>query len=538
MGVDFDLASALTLRADLFGDDPALIQGDMVISWAGLEDQSARLAGFLAAHGVGPGDRVAIGTTNRPEYLITLLAAVKLRAVAVNVNFRYRAGELGQVLAASRSVVLVHDSALAAAVPAGRAAAPLVRLVLSAERESAALADSTEFAEALQTAPRPRPAPDPGAQWLLFTGGTTGLPKAVVQPQRRVVRDLSGLGFGLLGAEAPEEPGEAVRVLRERHAGRPMVLTGPPLMHATGLYFTLGGLLAGGAAVLLAGRRFDPAELLAAVGRHRVTDVVMVGDAFALPIADELDRAAAAGRRYQLSSLRAMRSVGASWSPAVKRRLLAHADITLSDTLSATEGGPFALSVSDRRTPDAELGAFRLAPGARLLPVDAAGDVPGEAVGVLAAPAPPGVHYEDDPERTAQTFREVDGVLYTVPGDLAALNPDGTLRLLGRGSGVINTGGEKVYAGEVEEALRGYPGVDDAIVIGVPDPRWGSAVAAVVAAAGPTPDPGELRAHVAAVLADYKKPRQVAVVAQLRRTATGKADLRWARDLITGKETP
>ena len=387
MGVDFDLASALTLRADLFGDDPALIQGDMVISWAELEDQSARLAGFLAAHGVGPGDRVAIGTTNRPEYLITLLAAVKLRAVAVNVNFRYRAGELGQVLAASRSVVLVHDSALAAAVPAGRAAAPLIRLVLSAERESAALADSTEFAEALQTAPRPRPAPDPGAQWLLFTGGTTGLPKAVVQPQRRVVRDLTGLGFGLLGAEAPEEPGEAVRVLRERHAGRPVVLTGPPLMHATGLYFTLGGLLAGGAAVLLAGRWFDPAELLAAVGRHRVTDVVMVGDAFALPIADELDRAAAVGRRYHLSSLRAMRSVGAGWSPAVKRRLLAHADITLSDTLSATEGGPFALSVSDRRTPDAELGAFRLAPGARLLPVDAAGYVPGEAVGVLAAPA-------------------------------------------------------------------------------------------------------------------------------------------------------
>ena len=170
--------------------------------------------------------------------------------------------------------------------------------------------------------------------------------------------------------------------------------------------------------------------------------------------------------------------------------------------------------------------------------MDAAGDVPGEAVGVLAAPAPPGVHYEDDPERTAQTFREVDGVLYTVPGDLAALNPDGTLRLPGRGSGVINTGGEKVYAGEVEEALRGYPGVDDAIVIGVPDPRWGSAVAAVVAAAGPAPDPGELRAHVAAVLADYKKPRQVAVVAQLRRTATGKAELGWARDLITGKETP
>ena len=391
-----DLASALALRADLFGDDDAVIQGGTVLSWTDLDDQSSRLAGFFTAHGVGPGDRVAIGTTNRPEYLLALLAAVKLRAVPVNVNFRYREGELAQMLTSSRSVVLVHDSALAAAVPGGCAAAPLVRLVLSAEPGAgpgaavAGPARPVPFTEALRSAPIPRQAPAPDAEWLLFTGGTTGLPKAVVQPQRSVVHQLSVLGFGMLGTEVPEDSGELERVLRYRHGERPVVLAGPPLMHATGLYNTLAALLAGGTAVLLTGRRFDPAELLAEVGRRRVTDVVIVGDAFALPIADALDAAAADGLPYNLSSLRKIGSVGANWSPAVKRRLLRHGDFVLSDMLAATEGGPFAMSLSDRRTPDAQLSAFRLVPGARLLPVEGAEEAGGagpDVAGVLAAPA-------------------------------------------------------------------------------------------------------------------------------------------------------
>ncbi|QNG50580.1 AMP-binding protein [Pseudonocardia petroleophila] len=265
--------------------------------------------------------------------------------------------------------------------------------------------------------------------------------------------------------------------------------------------------------------------------RHGVTDLTIVGDAFALRLLDALDAAAAAGRPAAVGSLRRIRSIGAVWSPPVKRRLLAHADVVLLDTIAASEGGVYAVSAVTRATADDQAGTFTLAAGARLIDADGRDVPPGsDEVGLLAAPVVAGAGYEGDPEKTAGAFRDIDGVRWSVPGDMARLDADGRLRLLGRGSQVINTGGEKVYADEVELVLRDHPAVRDAVVLGVPDPRWGSAVAAVVSLrAGRSAAPAELGAFVAGRLAGYKKPRRVVVVDEVARLNTGKADLGWAR---------
>jgi acyl-CoA synthetase (AMP-forming)/AMP-acid ligase II len=533
---DPTIAAALERRAALFHADPAIVHGNMVLSWGELEDQAARLAAFLAARGIEPGARVAIGMNNHPLYLMAVFAALKIRAVPVNVNHRYKATELRHVLADSGASVLVHDSALTAALAAVRAELPA--LLLDVCTEAAALADeSVPIYAALSGRPMERGAPAGNAEWLLYTGGTTSLPKPVATPQRAILDNISRLSAYLLGEELPGEAAELDKVLVKHHATRPVVLIAPPLMHATGLYGALAALLAGGAVVLLGGRQYDPAELAAQIPRHQVTHLFIVGDAFALPLADELDSAAAAGDHYDLSSLRRILSVGTAWSASVKQRLLAHADVTLRDTIAATEGGPFALAEADRSTPPRQLTAFRLTPGARLIAPDGSDVRPGsETVGMLAAPAEKGTRYANNPDKTSTTFRSIDGLLYAMPGDLARMNPDGTLRLLGRGSGVINTGGEKVFAAEVEEVLLAHPAITDAVVVGIPHPRWGTVVAAVVAAKpGQEPEPDALSAHVAAELADYKKPRHIVVVPKVMRTVSGKPDLKWARDVLSAE---
>jgi len=266
------------------------------------------------------------------------------------------------------------------------------------------------------------------------------------------------------------------------------------------------------------------------VAAQRVDTVSIVGDVFALPLADALDRAAQAGRPYDLSSLRRMLSVGVTWSAGVKRRLLAHGDFVCRDLVAASEGGPFAVSET-RRGDHAVTSRFTLLPGARVIDEAGRDVVPGSGqVGVLAAPADDQIGYLGDPAKTAQTFRTLGGRRWVVPGDLASLEADGSITFHGRGSRVINTGGEKVFAEEVEQVLIEHPGVRDALVVGLPDPRWGQRVTAIVApadGAGLTTE--ALVAHVAGRLADYKKPRGIVFVPEVRRSPSGKADLRWAQ---------
>ena len=528
------IAAALERIADLFPADVAIAQGDRSLTWGEFDDQAARMAGFLAGQGIRQGDRVAIGSRNGPGYLVAWLAALKLGAVPINVNYRYRLEELVHLMTDSRAGVLVHDAALAGLLPRLDDAVPgLTEVSVDAATDPGSV--SVPFTTALRADPHPRVVFDGPLEWRLYTGGTTGRPKAVVLTQQYVLDRIGAQALQALGATAlPSGSDDPRAALIARHAHRLVVLTASPLMHGTGIYGALTALLSGGTIVMLGGGRFDPVEAASTVGRRRVTDLHIVGDAFALPLADALDTASAAGGPFDLSSLRRIQSAGTVWSGSVKQRILSHADVVLVDLIAATEGGPFAVGVATRDTDPAELSSFRLPPGSRLLDDEGRDVVPGsETVGVLAAPAADGARYAGDAARSADVFRTVDGILYAAPGDLARMNADGSLRLLGRGTSVITTGGEKVFVAEIEDTLRSHPAVLDAVVVGVPDPQWGALVGAVVKTKpGHRPDPETLGAHVASALADYKRPRRLAVVSELRRTSVGKADLVWARELL------
>ncbi|GAA1281583.1 acyl-CoA synthetase [Pseudonocardia aurantiaca] len=520
-----NFASHFEHIADLVPRRVAVAAGERELTWAQFDESADRLAGHLAARGVRAGDRIGLDARNSPEYLVALHALFKLMAVPVNVNYRYRADEVGQILGSSGARGVIADADLLDVVTESAAPLPACDLFV-------AIDPAGGFGPDVAAAARQPRRPRGDTEWLLFTGGTTGYPKAVVGSHAERLRAVRSAGFSSLGVNA----GDGAEALHQALDVDPrgprgiVALPAPPLMHGTGLYAALGALASGAPVALLPGRGTTGADLVAAISRHGVTDLTIVGDAFALRLLDALDEAAAAGRPLGIDSLRRVRSIGAVWSPSVKRRLLAHADLTLIDTIAASEGGVYATSSVTRATVDVDAGSFLLAAGARLLDENDRDVVPGSGqVGLLAAPVVAEAGYEGDPEKTAGAFHDLDGVRYSIPGDMALLEADGRLRLLGRGSSVINTGGEKVYADEVELALHEHPAVRDAIVLGVPDQRWGSSVAAVVSLErGSDAAPEELSAFVGARLAGYKKPRRIVVVPEVQRLNTGKADLRWA----------
>jgi len=532
--VDESIATLWEALADELGDVPAIVQGDQMRTWRALDDRAARVAAHLEHAGVGPGDCVAVDLFNSIEYLEVVYAAMKVRAAPVNVSYRYRSAELEYLLRDSAAAALFFDGSLADEVArAVRDLDGLRALVRVGGPGAPVRAGETPYEEALASSPAARQARAGDDTLILYTGGTTGRPKGTVWRHRDVLGNLAvnylreGLAVPATLAEAREA---AVQVARgpRRRVGVPA----SPLMHGTGLMTSLGILTVGGQVVLLPSRSFDPDELWRVVADHRATDITIVGDVFARPLIDALDRADGAGEPYDLSSLVRINSIGATWSASAKQAILGRADLEIADVVMSSEGGPFAMAVA-RRGDDIGTSQFRLAPAARLLDEEGRDVEPGSGtVGVLAAPGPLPVGYLGDEEKTAATFPVIGGVRYAVPGDQAMLDADGTLILLGRRSGVINTGGEKVFAEEVEDVVKTFPGVRDALVVGVPDERWGRRVVAVVAPeAGATVGESELAAHVGHVLARYKVPRATIVVDQIVRSPAGKADRRWAEEV-------
>jgi acyl-CoA synthetase (AMP-forming)/AMP-acid ligase II len=529
-----NFATVLETVADVRADRTAVTHGDRSRTWAELDERASRLAGFLAGRGIGAESRVAIALYNGIQYLESVFAVLKLRAIPVNVNYRYRPDEMRHLLNDAQVAAVIFDASLAAPVAQARAGAPTVRTLVQVGDEPAAAAGVSAYEQVIDgTGPLPRG--QRGVDhWLMYTGGTTGKPKGVLVDHAWLYPVASANGFRLIGEPVPDSLDElraATRRMSER--GDAIVcLPAPPLMHATGMYTTLGALLASGRVVYLTSRSYDPDELARTVGEQRVDTVSIVGDVFALPLADALDRAAQAGRPYDLSSLRRMLSVGVTWSADVKRRLLEHGDFVCRDLVAASEGGPFAVSET-RRGDDATTARFTLMPAARVIDDQGRDVVPGSGeVGMLAAPTDDEIGYLGDEAKTAQTFRTFGGRRWVVTGDLASLEADGSITFRGRGSRIINTGGEKVFAEEVEQVIIEHPGVRDALVVGLPDQRFGRRVAAVVA---PSADgeltADELVAHVARRLAGYKKPRTVVFVPAVRRSPSGKPDLRWAQDV-------
>ena len=523
--------------ADAVGDGVVLVQGDRRRTWAEFERRGAELAAVLAARGVGPGTRVAIDLYNSIEFLEVFFAATKLRAVPVNVNYRYKEAELRHLLDDSGARALVFHASLAGVVAGAVAGAEAETLLCVADGSGGSCPGALDYeAVVAECPPAPRIERSGDDELISYTGGTTGRPKGVVWRHASLFGNLSE-HYVTAGVPIPRTLGELARVVRQLRAADPppTALATPPLMHTTALLKAMGTLLLGGKVVLTSSRSLDAGEVWRLVERERVGDLSIVGDVFARPLLAELERTEAEGRPYRIDSLRRISSAGVTWSAEVKRALLRRGSFTLVDALASTEGGPYAVSQVGPDD-DPETARFTLAARARVIDEHGRDVAPGSGeTGFLAASGNLPVGYLGDAERSARTWREIDGVRYAVPGDLATVELDGSIRLLGRGSEVVNTGGEKVFVEEVEQAVATLPAVSDVLVVGVPDERFGERVCAVVALApGAELTEDELAAHVGLTLAGYKRPRQVAFVAEIARTATGKADRAWARAVLAG----
>jgi len=498
-------------------------------SYAEWEERSARLAAALADAGVGPGDKVACYLYNGAAYLETVFAAFKLGAVPVNVNYRYTSDELSALLADADASAMVFSGELAGNVADVAARLPSLRLLVRVGAVPAGQPgpDAAELGELLE-AHAPRPArPRPGSDELfMYTGGTTGKPKGVIWRLSDLMHNMEASVFQRIGVSAlPGTVGEAVRVaVAARSAGRsPVMMPAVPLMHATGLFNSMGALLAGGRVVTTRPGGLDPRHVWETVATQRVRTLVVAGNAVCQPLVDELAAAERAGRPHDLTSLDSVVSSGTVLSDRLKRALHERATVTITDALASSEGGPFAYAVTTS-TADLPARFFPAAPTKVL-----AGDTPvtpgSGQVGVLAFGGPTPRGYYKDTAKTTATFRTVGGVRYTMPGDLAVVEQDGAIRFLGRGAGVINTGGEKVHPQEVEDALLAHPGVTDASVVGVPDETWGERVMAVVATGSTTLTAVELRDALRTRLAGYKVPRGIVLLPSLPRTPAGKLEL-------------
>jgi acyl-CoA synthetase (AMP-forming)/AMP-acid ligase II len=531
--------------ADEFPNRFALQHGPRQVSWGAFEQRSARLAGALQSWGLGHGDTVAAYLYNCPEYLEIFFGALKLRAVPANINYRYTSNELLALLANSEAKMLFFDTALrdrVASIADRTTGLGLVEVGGRDQgRDQAPIPGAHSYEEVLAAArPAARIWRDEDDVFLSYTGGTTGLPKGVLTRVGLMAQYSYWFRDMFFGERDTFSPLDYVAQLVAEGVDA-SVVPASPLMHGTGLAFaSLPALSSGGLVNLLPSRSFDAHELLDTVAAAEVQVVSIVGDAFALPILRAIDAGRPGGGRYDVGSVRVICSAGVAWTAQVKARLLAHMpDALLVDVCGATEGMAYGFS-QVRRGDSVSTANFMAAEGLKALAPDGT-QLPRGEIGMLAAPTS-AAGYHRDPKATESAFRMIDGVLHAMPGDLGRIETDGTVTLIGRGVATINTGGEKVFPTEVEEAMRTHPGVEDSVVLGVPDPRFGQVVAAlVVAAPGSVVDIGDLRDTVRNSLAGYKIPRRIVLVHELPRMPNGKIDYPAAIEVATArspKSTP
>jgi acyl-CoA synthetase (AMP-forming)/AMP-acid ligase II len=498
----------------------AVVWRDEQLTFAELEDRAARMAGWLRAQGVRVGDRVACLLNNRPEYVITMYAAMKLGAAPVNLNFRYATAELRHVVEMTRPRVVVVAGALVDRLAEASSGMPTPPVMVRVEDGTpASSAAHATFDESLASPRCEEDARSGGDRIFLLTGGTTGMPRAVVYRHDVVLDSQLVSAYGTLGAEFPHDLDEAVALAVDPALEHPVTLPITPLMHAMAFFNAMNTLLTGGTLVFLDSRRFDPAATIDTIAAHRVTRLIIAGDAVAIPLVEELERR----RTTRLDSLSSIMSSGMAWGDRSKRALMERTGAELIDIVGASEGGPFAMA---RTRGVADLPSrLRLLPGAVLLSRsdEELAPEPG-AVGLLAYKGATPDGYFEDAARTATVYRSIGGTRYLVPGDWARYEVDG-VTMLGRGDAVVNSGGENVYPAEVEAVLAEHAAVADCVVFGLPDERWGEIVAAAVELRpGATTSVEELQAHVGSRLAGYKKPRHISV-GPVERGATGKVRL-------------
>lgn len=517
-------------------DRECIVWRDRRITWGEVTDRSRRLANALLAEGIGgpvdhasdapgwvsPHDHVALYLTNGNEYLEAMLGAWKAGAAATNVNYRYTADELAFVLTDAATAAVVYHARFAPVLAAALPHVPTVRTLVVVDDGSGTepVAGSLPYEDLLAASPGHPPdvAWSPDDRYIVYTGGTTGSPKGVLWRQG----DFLHTALGVRGTQ--EE-----LVERACRPDRPRALPAPPFMHGAAHWNALSCLLAGGTVVIQHHtEHLDPADVLDTCEREQVGSLLIVGDAFARPLLDEVRR-----RPRDLSHLRALMTGGAVLSPKIKAQLVAELPtLRIVDILGSSETGRHGLATTDAHD-DAEPGVFAPSDTTVVLAEDRTRRLaPGDPEsGWLAQRGRVPLGYLGDEAKTAATFPRIDGAVHAVAGDRARIRADGRIELLGRDSVTINTGGEKVHAEEVEQALKAHPAVYDALVVGRPSERWGTEIVAVLAAdpTAPDLDTDAVRAAAGEHLARYKLPKAFVVVDRVQRSASGKPDYAWAR---------
>ena len=517
-------------------ETPALIHhGARTVSWGELDRRSTRLGRQLVARGARPDDKVALYMRNRPEYMEALVACFKARLVHVNVNFRYLDDELLYLFDNSDSRFVIFAGEFGERITKLRDRLPKVVAYVQVDDG----ASQIPFAEAYGTlteADADAPLPDgrSGDDLLfLYTGGTTGMPKGVMWRHEDLWEAL-GRGANAVNGGVAAESLEAHAAHIREHGPGARLLPACPLMHGTGLFTAIAALAGGGAIVTLPSEGFDAHEFWQAVAEHGVQLAAIVGDAFAKPMLRALDERAGA---YGLRSLIAVISSGVMWSPEVKQGLLRHhAGMALIDSFGSSEAVGFGSSTTTAHG-ESRPARFQLGERVKVFTEEGREVKPGSGEpGLVGRSGPIPLGYYKDPEKTAATFRVLDGVRYSIPGDWCTVEVDGSLQLLGRGSVCINTGGEKVFPEEVEEVLKTHPAIYDAVVVGIPDEKWGQAVTGVVELRdGGTFDEDEVRKWVRGRLAGYKTPKRILRVASIGRAPNGKADYPRIAEIAKGQ---
>ncbi|WP_280338817.1 acyl-CoA synthetase [Nocardia neocaledoniensis] len=533
--MSYNIADLVEHTIDLVPDRVALADDVRSVTYAELEDRANRLAHYLQEQGVQPGDKVGIYSRNTIEAVEAMVAVFKARAVMININFRYVENELQYIFENSDLVALIHERRYSDKVAAVRPNTPKLKTVLvvndGTEDATPTAADSVEYEAALASATGARDFGErsPDDIFMLYTGGTTGMPKGVMWRHEDWWRVLGGGVNFVTGDVVQDEWHQAKTGAANGQLVRYPI---PPMIHGGSQSATFHSLFDGGKAVMLP--EFNPHGAWQAIDRHGVNIIFITGDAMARPMLDALKAGnPETGEPYKHSTLWAMASSAALFSPSLKDEFLELLGTTLiTDSIGSSETGFGGLSVVAKGA--THTGGPRVKIDASTAVIDEQGN-PVEAgsgkIGLLARKGNIPLGYYNDPVKTAATFKEFNGVRYSIPGDFARVEEDGTVTMLGRGSVSINSGGEKIYPEEVEGALKAHPDVFDALVIGVEDARWGQRVAAVVHCRdGKRPTLAELKPVLAQEIASYKQPRSLWFVDEIKRSPAGKPDYRWAKE--------
>jgi acyl-CoA synthetase (AMP-forming)/AMP-acid ligase II len=531
----FNLADLFERVADAVPDREVIVSPARRLTFAQLDARANRLADVLVGHGVGRGDHIGLQLLNGSEYLEGMLAAFKLSAVPINVNFRYVEGELRHLYDDADLVAVIHHQQFSPRVGAvASGARTLKHLIVVGDSSGADIAaGAIDYESALAGASTERP--DGSGRtgddhYIAYTGGTTGLPKGVVWRQEDIFFAAMGGGDVFQSGNFIATPDEILERLPEVGG---TILTTPPLMHVSAQWGVFHSLFAGGRVVFPPHGAFDAAGIWELVAGEGVNILTIVGDAMARPLADAYEAAQAAGSPYDASSLFVIGSGGAVLSTQAKAKLTELLpSLMVVDGFGSSETGIVGskMHVAGDTTTAPK---FTVNPQTQVLDEQGKPVEPGSGqVGRLARKGYVPLGYYKDEAKTKATFLVVDGERWVLPGDNATVDADGTVVLLGRGSTSINTGGEKVYPEEVETSLMTHESVADVIVVGAPDERWGERVVAVVApAAGATPSLETLQEHARASLAGYKVPRDLVLVDAVERTPAGKPDYAWAKKI-------